>query len=300
MFMSDLFHWTTSYWTWLASAVAALSALILKGPELLKSCTLLYRRLRQLPESPYVASPEDFGVDHNPRFGFRFAYPKKWDRSDPENSDGSAYVNPTYPSVEVRAWGSYPVVWPTLDEWISNTVGPSAGHPRESITVLRKADSGKYCIRQVNGRILREKVPGVRVVYDCKQGRTRYRVMQLFVQSDGPQVGVRCQAPKHLYGSFEQVFLHVCDNLELVETSSRLSMDTRQRRRLAILQMLRTLRPTEYVKTAGIYAGLQREHPELVSDLTLEELEWELLELKQSGLIRYDSFARGWNGYVSV
>jgi hypothetical protein len=210
-----LLTWAATYWKWLLSAAAGFYVLIVQGREIFPVCARLYRRVRGVPESPYSAHAGGFGTDVNPRFGFKFAYPSKWDRSDPDNCDGSLYVHPTYGSVEVRAWGAWPVVWPTLEEWVANTLDP---HSEAGIQAVRKVDSGKYHTRQVGKHVGRRKVPGVRAVYDLKAGKKKYRVMQLFVQGDGPQVGVRCVAPKHLYRGFEPLFLHVCDSLELIET----------------------------------------------------------------------------------
>jgi hypothetical protein len=213
--MWNLLAWAATHWKSLSAGFAATSILILRGREIFGICAGVYRKARGVPESPYRVRPDDFGSDLNPRFGFKFAYPKKWDRSDPENSDGSTYIHPTYASVEVRAWGTYPVVWPTIEEGIANTLAPRSG---EAIRVIRRADSGKYYIAQVGEQVVRQKVPGVRAVYDLKPDKKWYRVMQLFVQCDGPQVGVRCLAPRHLYRSFEPLFLHVCDSLELIQT----------------------------------------------------------------------------------
>ena len=108
-----MFHWLNTYWGLLASIAAAVFALVMKGSELLDACVRLYHRVRGIPDVPASVSPEAFGVDCNTRYGFKFAFPKTWDRSDPINSDGSSYSHPKYDSVRISAWGGIPIEYLT-------------------------------------------------------------------------------------------------------------------------------------------------------------------------------------------
>jgi hypothetical protein len=279
-------------WKWLASSggvIAAVGTFILKGPEIIESGSRTYRKVRGIPETPYPVSSEAFGTDSIPRFGFKFAYPMRWDRSDPDNSDGSCYRNPRYPLVTVVAYGSNPVLEPTtLEGWVEAALeGP---HRK----LLSKVESGRYLVGGSRTWRVREKVPGVRAVYEYKDRKTTYRVMAQFVQHDA-QVCVLCSAPKYLFGSFEQMFLHVCDSLELYEPIWSISNEQKNRRRDVIWEIMKAMRPTEAAKTSGLYACLMSVRPALALQITEQELEVELREMEKLGLVYRDPVAGGWS-----
>jgi hypothetical protein len=139
--MHRLCQWIANYWKLLVSSgvVAAIGTFILKGPEIIEGWSRTYRRVRGTQATPFVAPVEDFVTDFIPRFGFKFAAPKGWDRTDPENSDGSCYRNPIDPMVTVLAYGQNPVIEPTdFDEWVEASLrGPH-------VRLLSKVESGRF------------------------------------------------------------------------------------------------------------------------------------------------------------
>jgi hypothetical protein len=70
----------------------------------------------------HIHFEEDLELETNARFGFSFLYPKNWDRRDPHGNDGNVYTHPKDRGVEMRAWGNYAVVSPSLDEWVKWTL----------------------------------------------------------------------------------------------------------------------------------------------------------------------------------
>jgi hypothetical protein len=211
-----MFHWLNAYWGLVASIAAAAFALIMKGTELLDACVRLYRRFRGIPEVPASVSPEAFGVDLNARYGFRFAFPKTWDRSDPTNSDGSSYSHPKYPSVRISAWGEIPIEYLTDGRCTSDAPYAAGARRGRAPASIISVPSGRYETFNVQGKLVRDRIPGARSVFDTEENGKKYRVMSLSVESvHGVRVHVCCGSPKHLYKSFEPVFVYVCDSLEL-------------------------------------------------------------------------------------
>lgn len=50
---------------------------------------------------------EEFESNINSRFGFKFLYPKTWDRSDPMNNDGNKYIHPTNEKISITGSASF-------------------------------------------------------------------------------------------------------------------------------------------------------------------------------------------------
>ena len=245
--------------------IAAIGTFILKGPEVLDKWGRIFRKIRGLPETPYPVSEEAFETDFILRFGFKFCAPKGWDRTDPYNSDGAIYTHPSYDSVSIRGFGCNVVIEPTtLEGWVDSFV------KAPQTKLLWIGESGTY-LRDRHGR---HKVRGMRVVYEKRDGRETYKSMARFVQEEA-RACVLCSAPKRLFGSFEEAFLHACNSLELSEPYWLNALQS------AILEMTRKTRPTAPVKSAEVYAWLSRIHPELVLGTTQRELESELLGLEK-------------------
>jgi hypothetical protein len=55
------------------------------------------------------------------------------------------------------------------------------------------------------------------------------------------------------------------------------------------------MQPAEAVKASAIYNYLSSVRPELVLQITEQELEGELREMEDLGFVRYDAVARRWS-----
>jgi len=60
--------------------------------------------------------------------------------------------------------------------------------------------------------------------------------------------------------------------------------------------MLKDRRPAEAVKASWIYAYFLSIHPDLVMQVTDQELEAELREMESLGMVTYDPISGGWYG----
>jgi hypothetical protein len=278
------------HWVLLSSLAAGTVAVFTTAPQFIEAVQKLYRRFRRIPDAVSAAAAE-LTADVNVRFGFRFDHPSVWDRRDPENSDGATYTNPQYPKVEIRAWGSYAVVWSSLDAWINECLY-SKNRDEKASKIHALVDSGRYLVKATPNGEVREKIDGKRVVYDVTIGSKKYTAMQQFVQVGNRQVGLRCLAPRYLFSSFNPLFLKVCASLEILVESQ--SAEAIRSRRTAILALLRSLKPNELVKTSGIHAALVSEHREFMEGIDEAGLEEELWKMADEKLVFRDSFVDGW------
>jgi hypothetical protein len=166
----------------------------------------------------YLRFKEDLELDSNSRFGFSFLYPKNWDRRDPQGNDGNIYTHPKDPRIEVRAWGGNAVVHPTLDRWISSTIGIEAEKP--GFRVLRSIESGQhvYYERQTDKSLVkaRDQIAGRRIVYEYNEGSEAFTAMQVLTQVAETQFAIRCQAPSSTYPVYEDLFIVLGQSLRLV------------------------------------------------------------------------------------
>ena len=88
----------------------------------LRDVVAFFKSLSKRPHDLVSFTPNDLEREVNPRFGFSFLHPKTWDRRDPMNADGNTYFDPKHQDVRMLAWGSYGVLYPTLDVWVSETL----------------------------------------------------------------------------------------------------------------------------------------------------------------------------------
>ena len=95
---------------------------------------------------------EDLELETNSRFGFSFLYPKNWDRRDPHGSDGNIYTHPKDSGIEMRAWGGYAVVSPTLENWFSRTMELET--QKSGFRILRETESGRHVYYQKQTRTI--------------------------------------------------------------------------------------------------------------------------------------------------
>ncbi|HET9281604.1 MAG TPA: hypothetical protein VFR24_06545 [Candidatus Angelobacter sp.] len=270
------------------SAFAVLTAL----PKVIESFYSLKRSLRHVPDAATISQTE-LALDTNVRFHFHFQYPATWDRKDPGNSDGATYTNPQYPQVEIRGWGAYAAVWPTLEEFTSESLRIDHAAKGDKVMKVRSVvDSGRYLLRMTREDPSKEKIDGKRSTYDLYAGGRKYRAMQQFTQWNDRQISVRCLAPPYLYPAFELLFLKICSSLEIL--SEEKSQESISKRQQAIIQLLSTLKPNELVKTEGVYAAMLMDHRELMQGIDQAALEEELRKMADDGAIFFERLIRAW------
>lgn len=132
--------------------------------------------------------------DWNDRFGFEFAYPKGWHRTDPDNGDGHRFEHPTEDGVSVTFCGSNGVL--RLSE-------PTTG--QADVVVLRKGFSGGFGRLPGSPHML-QKIEGD---YVEKIERTRDgRIVRRFAKSLYPDREVKffAQAPVDTYPRYARLF----------------------------------------------------------------------------------------------
>ncbi len=167
---------------------------------------------------PSLNFDEHLGLEINARFGFSFLYPKTWDRRDSENSDGNIYVHPKDERVEMRAWGGYGVVSPSLEEWVSWTLGHEAERP--GYRLLMNRDSGRHVhyFTENDSEVVesRDQIRGRRVMYEIERDGRPITTMQVFTQFEDTQFAIRCQAPSPDFSRFEDLFITLGQSLRVL------------------------------------------------------------------------------------
>ncbi|HEY2914595.1 MAG TPA: hypothetical protein VGK21_14625 [Candidatus Angelobacter sp.] len=287
-----IFQYVREHWLLVSSAVGAVFAVLTGLPKAVESIDSIKRYLRHVPDAANISQAE-LALDTNVRFSFHFQHPATWDRKDPENSDGATYTNPEYPQVEVRGWGAYAVVWPTLEEFTRESLRIDCAAQGDKVMKVRSVvDSGRYLVRTTGQDASREKIDGKRATYDMHVRGRKYRAMQQFTQWNNRQVSVRCLAPSYLYPAFEPLFLRVCSSLEVLSEGQ--SQGVISNRRKAIIHLLRALKPNELVKTEGIYAAMLADHRELTQGLDQAALEDELTKMADDGAIFFERLIGAW------
>ncbi len=288
-FWAPIRVWIYAHWLPAYSILVTLIALIPQAPKYIDAVQDLYRRARNIPSLASVEAIE-LVTDSNPRFAFQFDHPKIWDRMDPSNSDGSSYSHPKYPNVRISVWGGYNILDETLDNWVTKAMSLHKldWAIEKNLKQRLIVDSGKILLEEKLNVTCRTNLNGKRVVYDVKIDNRKYRAMQIFVQVDNRQLGIRCIAPTYLFESFEFLFLKVCNSLIALNESQRPA------RMNAVLEMLRELNTNECAPTAGLYAGLMQKNPNLLKGMDESEFE---AELHSDNRFYLDLIARGWSCY---
>jgi hypothetical protein len=161
---------------------------------------------------------ERLGLEINPRFGFSFLYPKEWDRRDPDNNDGNVYVHPTDERIEMRAWGGYAVVSPSLEDWVQWTLGHEAQRPGYRLLMDRASGRHVHYFTESKEGVVecRMQIDGRRVVYDGGEGGGSTTTMQVFTQFESSQFAIRCKAPVSEFSRYEHLFLTVGQSLRVL------------------------------------------------------------------------------------
>jgi hypothetical protein len=144
------------------------------GDSLLGLATRITRPRHETPVTTTVTtiafSEADLDREANPRFSFSFAYPREWNRRDPVNGDGNAYVAPRDDGKDVRmaAWGSYADLQPTLEDWVAHTVADV--HQLPSAKILQNLESGLHLwtfpANGQGGSQTRQQIRGWRLKYE--------------------------------------------------------------------------------------------------------------------------------------
>lgn len=272
----------------MGSIFAVLTAL----PKAIESIDAVKRYLRHVPDAATISQTE-LALDTNVRFHFHFQYPATWDRKDPGNSDGATYTNPQYPQVEIRGWGSYAVVWPTLEEFTRESLRIDHVANGDKVMKVRSVvDSGRYLLGMTGKYPSKEKIDGKRATYDMRIEGRKYRVMQQFTLWDNRQISVRCVAPIYLYPAFEMLFLKACSSLEILR-EGKLPQSISERGK-AIIQLLSELKPNEFVKSGNIYAAMLTDHSELMLGIDQAALEEELTKMADDGVIFFERLIGAW------
>jgi hypothetical protein len=157
-------------------------------------------------------------LEINPRFGFSFLYPKEWDRRDPPNNDGNVYVHPTDERIEMRAWGGYAVVSPSLEDWVQWTMRLEAERPGYRLVLDRESGRHVHYFTERNDRVVecRAQIPGRRVVYEVEENGIRMTRMRMFAQFDSSQFAIRCQAPTSEFLHYELLFVTLGQSLRVL------------------------------------------------------------------------------------
>jgi hypothetical protein len=178
----------------------------------------------------YLRFQEDLELESNSRFGFSFLYPKNWDRQDPHGSDGNIYTHPKDSRIEVRAWGGYAAVYPTLDRWVSSTIDIEGEKP--GFQILRNIESGQhvdYERQTEKGPVkARDQIAGRRIVYEYNEGSEEFTATQVFTQLAGTQFAIRCQAPSGSYPAYEDLFIVLGQSLRVAGEHPSARIESRQ------------------------------------------------------------------------
>lgn len=174
------------------------------------------KSMGELPSNGFLSLSDHLELEINSRFGFSFLYPKTWDRRDPHNNDGNVYVHPTDARTEIRAWGCYAVVSPTLEDWVGWTLRQETH--RLGYRVITDRESGRYVhYFQGNGaKVSREQIRGRRVLYEVAEDGIALTIMQIFAQFSNSQFAIRCQTPSSIFFRYELLFLTVGQSLRVI------------------------------------------------------------------------------------
>ncbi len=152
-------------------------------------------------------------IEHesNPRFGFSFLYPARWDRFDPANGDGNTFVHPEDEKTKILAWGSNSFEASLNDEL--DRVIEHASKNKE-YNLIKKTESGRY----IRGEKTRSQIDGMRIEYSYKDEDNVYLfVMQSITYYEDRTFSVMCQTRLKYKGQFSEDFLNITGSLVVNE-----------------------------------------------------------------------------------
>jgi hypothetical protein len=162
----------------------------------------------------------DLSRDANALFGFSFSYPTTWKRTDAINGDGSTFMAPNQPGVELRVWGT--------------RAPPSEGSGFGLLTFVASVDPtlnqrGSRMIENapvdvdwvgvVHRRHVVTKVPGWRFVTTSRDEATGLNVTTLLVAArlDRRDALASCKAPTSQWQAYEQLCYQLVNGFHLTQ-----------------------------------------------------------------------------------
>lgn len=219
MIVDQVVSWLRNNWFFaLIGLILGAIVWLARASNAIRDIISNWRSITKSTQEPIKFNPEDLERETNPRFGFSFLYSKTWDREDPMNANGNTFVDPKNPEVRMSTWGAYGVVWPTLEELVSEIL-KDAGH-KPGYRLIRNVESGRHMIawQEREGTLVefRRQIEGRRLQYQYIEGRKRKTVVEVLTEVEDKQFGVCCEAPSHLYPAYEDLFLALLAGLRVL------------------------------------------------------------------------------------
>jgi hypothetical protein len=149
----------------------------------------------------------------NQRYAFSFKYPQTWDRKDPTNNDGYAFVNPMDPDTDMRAWGMHKV-GPYVPGMWHDQQKQLAGYRR--IEDVRK---GMWLIdtKVVNGKSkpVKMELPGRRLKYEYDSDGKKITVLEVRTEYQNVVYTIDCSSPSSDYPKYEPLCFNIVNSLRV-------------------------------------------------------------------------------------
>jgi hypothetical protein len=203
------------------SAIAAAATLVgLAGGLLgLVTGTISLREKLQPTPAPYQFTDGDLARDGNQRFGFTFAYPKSWTRTDPANADGNTYTAPTMGPTPAKffVYGSNRAAG--LDEL-------SFVRERSRGKIIQQRDAGthiwSFCDQNGQQTETQEQIPGKLAQYeyfDQQSKRTTTGLIE-FAELQDRVIAAVGEAPSSGYPAYDNLFRRLLAEVHPLKTLS--------------------------------------------------------------------------------
>ena len=170
---------------------------------------------RSDPPSDFLLElPSELKRVVNPRFGFSFLAPEKWDCWEPQNGDGSSFSHPDDARIEIRSWAGYAILDPDLDSSVERFMDYQR---REGYFELISTSDATRSVTNINvevpdGPPTQMAVRATRMVYRA----SNVSCLHVKTRVGGTEFDLRCQAPFDLFADFRELFALVSNSLRVL------------------------------------------------------------------------------------